>query len=120
MRWSMPDIEKILLFLWPRNGVRLSSTDRRISDTWSFQKLPTSQWQVSVRLSSRNGRRHRIRGHNHHFARDAEEGNIVPHNPSLLASFRLHHCLRVIHSEQCIGHVLKYCAKNSDAGRISL
>jgi hypothetical protein len=62
----------------------------------------------------------RILGHNYHFARDAEEGNIVPHNPSLLASFRVHHCLEVIHSEQCIGYVLKYCAKNSDAGRISL
>jgi hypothetical protein len=43
----------------------------------------------------------------------------VPHNPSLLASFRAHHCLEVIHSEQCIGYVLKYCAKNSDAGQIS-
>jgi hypothetical protein len=41
----------------------------------------------------------RIRGHNYHFARDAEEGNIVPHNPSLLASFRAHHCLKVIHSD---------------------
>jgi hypothetical protein len=62
----------------------------------------------------------RICGHNYHFARDAEEGNIVPHNPSLLSSFRIHHCLEVIHSEQSIGHVLKHCAKNSDAGRISL
>jgi hypothetical protein len=25
----------------------------------------------------------RIRGHNYYFARDAAEGNIVPHNPSL-------------------------------------
>jgi hypothetical protein len=33
----------------------------------------------------------RIRGHNYHFARDAEEGNIVCHNPSLFASFRAHH-----------------------------
>jgi hypothetical protein len=62
----------------------------------------------------------RIPGHNYHFARDAEEGNIVPDNPSLLAFFRVHHCLEVIHSEQCIGHALKYCPKNSDAGRISL
>jgi hypothetical protein len=62
----------------------------------------------------------RIRGHNYHFARDAEEGNIVPHNPSLLASFRAHHCLEVIHLEQCIGYALKYWAKNSDDGRISL
>jgi hypothetical protein len=59
-------------------------------------------------------------GHNYHFAPDAEEGNIVLHNPSLLESFRAHHCLEVIHSEQCAGYVLKYCAKNSDAGRVSL
>jgi hypothetical protein len=45
----------------------------------------------------------RIRGHKHHFARDAEEGKIVPHNPMLLAHFRCHHRLEVIHSEQCIG-----------------
>jgi hypothetical protein len=50
----------------------------------------------------------RIRGHNSHFARDAEEGNFVPRNPLLLASVRAHHCLEVIHSEQCIGYVLKY------------
>jgi hypothetical protein len=62
----------------------------------------------------------RFRGHNYHFARDAEEGNIVPQNPSLLASFRAHHCLEVIHSEQSIGYILKYCTKNSDVGRISL
>jgi hypothetical protein len=62
----------------------------------------------------------RIRGHNYRFARDAEEGNIVPHNPSLLVSFRAHHCLEVIYSEQCIGYVLKHCVKNFDAGRISL
>jgi hypothetical protein len=62
----------------------------------------------------------RIGGHNYHFAVDAEEGNIVPHNPSLLTSFQAHHCLEVTHSEQCIGYVLKHCAKNSDARRISL
>jgi hypothetical protein len=49
----------------------------------------------------------RIRGHNYHFARDADEGNIVPHNPSLLTPFRAHHYLEVINSEQCIGYVLK-------------
>jgi hypothetical protein len=52
----------------------------------------------------------RTRGRNYHFARDAEEGNIVPHNPSLPAFFRAHHCLEVIHSERCIGYVLKHCA----------
>jgi hypothetical protein len=44
----------------------------------------------------------------------------VPRNPSLLASFRAHHHLEGIHSEQCIQYVLKYCAKNSHAGRTSL
>jgi hypothetical protein len=62
----------------------------------------------------------RIRGHNYHFARDSEEGNIVFYNLSLLATFRAHHCLEVLHSEQCVGYVLKYCVKNSDAGGISL
>jgi hypothetical protein len=62
----------------------------------------------------------RIRRHNYYFARDAEEGNIMPHNSLLLVSFRAHHCLEVIHLEQCIGYVLKYCAKNSDTGWISL
>jgi hypothetical protein len=38
----------------------------------------------------------------------------------LLAYFWCHHCLEVIHSEQSIGYVLKYCSKNSDAGRLSL
>jgi hypothetical protein len=61
----------------------------------------------------------RTRGHNYHFARAAEEGNIVPQDSSLLASFRARHCLEVIHSEQYIGYVLKYCAQNSDAGWIS-
>jgi hypothetical protein len=45
----------------------------------------------------------RVPGHNYHFALDAEEGNIVPHNPLLFASFRAHDCLEVIPSEQCIG-----------------
>jgi hypothetical protein len=53
----------------------------------------------------------RIHGHNYRVARDAEEGKFVSHNSSLLSSFRAHHCLEVIHSEQCIGYILKYCAK---------
>jgi hypothetical protein len=28
--------------------------------------------------------------------------------------------LEVIHSDQCIGHGLKYCSKNSDDGQVSL
>jgi hypothetical protein len=47
----------------------------------------------------------RIQCHTYLFARDAQEGNIVPHNLLLLAYFRCHHCLEVIHSEQCIGYV---------------
>jgi hypothetical protein len=62
----------------------------------------------------------RICGRNHLFARDAQETLIVPYNPLLLAYFRCHHCLKVIHSGQCIRHVLKYCSKNSDASRISV
>jgi hypothetical protein len=62
----------------------------------------------------------RIRDHSYHFSPGAEEGNIVSHNLLLLAFFRAHHCLEVIHSKQCIRYVLKYCAKNSDAGRISV
>jgi hypothetical protein len=44
----------------------------------------------------------------------------VPHDPSLLASFRGHYCLEVIHSKQCIRYILKDCARGSEAGRISL
>jgi hypothetical protein len=54
------------------------------------------------------------------FARDADGGDIVPHNPLVLAHFRCHHCLEVIHSDQAIGYVLKYCTKNSDAGHVHL
>jgi hypothetical protein len=61
----------------------------------------------------------KIQGHTHLFPGDAQEDNIVLHNPLLLAYFRCHHCLEVIHSKQCIGYVLKYCSKNSGAGSIS-
>jgi hypothetical protein len=61
-----------------------------------------------------------IQGHTCLFARDTQEGNTVPRHPLLLAYFRCHHCLEAIHSEQYIGYVLKYCSKNSDAGRISV
>jgi hypothetical protein len=54
------------------------------------------------------------------FARDVDGGDIVPHNPFLLAHFRCHHCLEVIHSDQAIGYVLKYCTKNPDAGHVHL
>jgi hypothetical protein len=81
-------------------------------------RLPNDKCQFGYRQEMAGHTR--IRGHNHYFVRDAEKGNIVSHNPLLLASFRAHHCLEVICSEPCIVSVLKYCAKNSDAGRISL
>jgi hypothetical protein len=58
--------------------------------------------------------------HQYLFAREKVEENVVIHNPEILAAFRCHHCLEVIHSHQCIGHVLKYCSKNSDDGQVSL
>jgi hypothetical protein len=61
-----------------------------------------------------------LRGHQYVFERNAEEVNVVPHNPRILALFRCHHCLEVIHSDQCIGYVLKYCSKNSDEGQVCL
>jgi hypothetical protein len=58
-----------------------------------------------------------IRRRRYQFARDEEEGWIVPHNLFLLALFRSHQCLEVIHSEQAIGYVMQYCSKNSDTVR---
>jgi hypothetical protein len=52
-----------------------------------------------------------VRQHNYHLARNSQEINIVPHNPLLLAYFRCHHYFKVIHSNQCIGHALKYCSR---------
>jgi hypothetical protein len=59
-----------------------------------------------------------VRGRRFVLAREASSRNVVPHNPLLLSEFRCHHCLEVIHSEQAIGYVLKYCTKNSDAGEV--
>jgi hypothetical protein len=106
------------------NDQGMMSDFRQLIDAYQIHyhskrcRLPNSKCQFGYRQEMA-GHTRRC-SHNYHFARDAEEGNIVPHNPSLLASFRGHHCLEVIHSEQCIGYVLKYCAKNSDAGWISL
>jgi hypothetical protein len=44
-----------------------------------------------------------IRRHTFILRRNKEEGSVVPHNPTILASFRCHRCLEIIHSEQCIG-----------------
>jgi hypothetical protein len=61
-----------------------------------------------------------IRGHTFILRRNQEEANVVPHNPTILAAFRCHHCFEVVHSEQCIGYVLKYCAKNRDVGEVGI
>jgi hypothetical protein len=61
-----------------------------------------------------------MHGHDYQFARDAEEGNIVRHNPWLLAYFRAPHCLEMIPSEKYIRCVLKYWSKNPDSGQRSL
>jgi hypothetical protein len=62
----------------------------------------------------------RRRGHNHLFARGDEEMHFIPHDHLLLAYFRCHYVLDVIHSGQCIGYVLKYCPENSAAGCVPL
>jgi hypothetical protein len=45
------------------------------------------------------------------LARSEADQNIVPHNLDLLALLWCHHCLEIIHSDQCIGYILKYCSK---------
>jgi hypothetical protein len=54
------------------------------------------------------------------WERGEDEVLIVTHNPTLLERFRCHHCLEVIHSNQAIGYVLKYCTKNSDPGQVRM
>jgi hypothetical protein len=61
-----------------------------------------------------------IHRHHSHFAHDSREIEIVPPNPLILAYFRCHPCLEVIHSDQCIGYVPTNCSRNSDSGRVSL
>jgi hypothetical protein len=48
------------------------------------------------------------------------ESEIVAHNPRILALFRCHHCLEILHSDQAIGYVLEYCTNNSDGGKVAL
>jgi hypothetical protein len=48
-----------------------------------------------------------IRHSKYVFARDEPEQNVVLHNPEILAAFRCHHCLDVVHSDHCIGYVLR-------------
>jgi hypothetical protein len=116
----MPDIPKILLF----NDQGMMSDFRQLIDAYQIHhhskhcRLPNGKCQFGYPHDMTGHTR--ILDHTYHFARGAEEENIVPRNPSLLASLRAHHYLEVIHSEQCIGYVLKYCPKNSGAGRISL
>jgi hypothetical protein len=57
------------------------------------------------------------------FARDEDSKDVVPHNFHLLSQFRCYRCWEVIHSEQAIGHVMKYWTRNNDertvaAGRV--
>jgi hypothetical protein len=59
-----------------------------------------------------------LQGHDYVFQRNENEVDVVPHSPAILSKFRSHHCLEVIHSDQCIGYVLKYCAKNTDQGEV--
>lgn len=49
-----------------------------------------------------------VRSFDYNFARDAGDEMIVGHNTEILSYFRTHHCLEIIHSEQCISYVLKY------------
>jgi hypothetical protein len=120
MRLSMPDIQKNS----PFDDQGMMSYFHQLIDAYQiyhhFKRCRLPNGKCRFGYPQEMAGHTRIRGHNTHFTRDAEKGNIVPHNLSLLASFRAHHCLEVIHSELCIGYVLKYCAKNSDTGRISL
>jgi hypothetical protein len=61
----------------------------------------------------------RIEKCKYYFARSEADRYIVPHNLELLALLRCHHCLEVIHSSQCIGYILKYCSKNSEASAVN-
>jgi hypothetical protein len=79
--------------------------------------MSITEWNVSFRLSLTNFRADK-NPWSQLFARDDHEANIVPHNALLLAYFRCHHCLEVVYSEQCIGYILKYYSKHSDARRI--
>jgi hypothetical protein len=60
----------------------------------------------------------RIQEFRYLFALSDDDQNIVPRKLDLLALFRCHHCLELIHSHQCIGYILKYLSKNSDIHRI--
>jgi hypothetical protein len=56
----------------------------------------------------------RIQEFHYLLARSEAHQNIVPDNLDLLTLLRCHHCLEMIHSDQCIGYILKYCSKSSD------
>jgi hypothetical protein len=67
--------------------------------TSSFKRCQLLNGACRFGYPQETGEHTRIRGHDYQFALGAEEKNIVPHNPLLLASFRAHHCLEVVHSE---------------------
>lgn len=54
------------------------------------------------------------------YARGPDDSWIVPHSPELLSYYRAHVEVEAIHSEKCIGYVLKYVAKNSDTAEVSI
>jgi hypothetical protein len=61
-----------------------------------------------------------IRNFQYFFAQSATDQNIVPVNLKRFAWSRYHHCLEVIHSDQCIGYILKYCSQNSDGHPLAI
>jgi hypothetical protein len=126
---DVPAVEAVINVRYPRDSPFLEQEQmvrdfRKLIDSYQIHhhskrcRLPDGKCQFGYpqqRLDVTT-----IRQHKYYFASDAQEVNIVPHNTLLLAYFRCHHCLEVIHSEQCIRYVLKYCSKNSDSSRISL
>jgi DNA polymerase III delta prime subunit len=126
---DIPAVEAVINVRYPRDSQFLEQKERvtdcrKLIDSYQIHhhskrcRLPDGKCRFGYPQPSLDVTK--IRHHRYHFARDAQEANIVPHNTLLLTYFRCHHCLEVIHSEQCIGYVLKYCSKNSDSGRISL
>lgn len=54
------------------------------------------------------------------YQRGPNDSLIVPHSPEILAYYRGHVEIEAIHSERCIGYVLKYVSKNSDEADVSI
>jgi hypothetical protein len=101
------------------NGVWFSTIDRFLSDPSPVEprRLPGGNGD-SAFLKTFQTRQESVV--TPIVSRDCGESGIVLHNPLLLSYFRRCHCFKVIHAEQCIGHVLRYSSKNSDFGGMSL